>query len=190
MSTHVWLAVFLLCTSVAPCGERPPVIVNGTVLDVRTQQALESRYGTHLQSGRYWYDPASGLWGLEGGPSLGQIVPGLRLGPLAADASVKSLWQRTLVFVNGREIHPRELSYLQGLYGSVGAGRYWLDARGIAGYEGGPPQFDLRAAAMSRRSQGSAGYGRRGAFGNSASDGRCSYYNDVNSGASVLVGDC
>jgi hypothetical protein len=190
MRVHVWFAVFLLCTGAAPCGERPSVIVNGAVLDVRTQRALEARYGAPLQSGRYWYDAVSGLWGLEGGPSLGQIVPGLRLGPLAADASVKARWPRTFVFVNGREIHPRELSYLQELYGSVGAGRYWLNARGIAGYEGGPPQFDLRATAMSRRSQGNAGYGRRGAFGNSASDGHCSYFNDVNSGASVLVGDC
>lgn len=189
MGARFMLLGLLLCMSAVKSGEAS-VLVNGAALDPETQQALEARYGTRLQAGRYWYDAYSGLWGVEGGPSLGQIVPGLRLVPLAANASVRAWWQRTLVYVNGREIHPRELAYLQALYGPVNLGRYWLDARGIAGYEGGPAQFDLRAAAMSRGARQNAGYGRRGAFGNTASDGRCSYYNDVDSGASVLVGDC
>ena len=190
MRVFSWLIVLLLASGAGRIEAQSTVIVNGTTLDAQTRRALEASYGTRLQPGRYWYDSASGLWGLEGGPSLGQILAGMRLGPLAADASVRSRWQRTFVFVNGREIHPRELSYLQDLYGSVGAGRYWLNARGVAGYEGGPPQFDLRATAMSRGSRENAGHGRRGAFGNTASDGRCSYFNDVDSGASVLVGDC
>jgi hypothetical protein len=184
----ILMAVALTCCQVAAATDGA-VIVNGTVLDARVRMALEQRYGTRLQQGRYWYDTMSGLWGMEGGPSVGQIIPGLRLGPLASDASVKSRWLRTFVFVNGREIHPRELSYLQNLFGPVGADRYWLDARGIAGYEGGPPQFDLRAKAIARGA-GGGGYSRRGAFGSTGSDGQCSYYNDVNSGASVLTGDC
>lgn len=189
MRTHCLLVALLLCVSAVQSAEAP-VLVNGAVLDASTQQALEARYGTRIQPGRYWYDSISGLWGIEGGPSVGQIVPGLRLAPMTANVSVRTWWQRTLVYVNGREIHPRELAYLRDLYGSVYPGRYWMDARGIAGYEGGPPQFDLRAAAMSRGVRQDAGYGRRGAFGNTASDGQCSYYNDVDSGASVLTGNC
>lgn len=37
---------------------------------------------------------------------------------------------------------------------------------------------------------GTAGYTRRGAFGNTGSDGDCSYYNDPSNGASVMVGNC
>jgi hypothetical protein len=189
MRAYGWIAVLMLASAACRAGGGE-VLVNGAPLEAQIQRALELRYGTDLLPGRYWYDSLSGLWGLEGGPSLGQILPGLPLGTLAADASVKSFWQHTFVFVNGREIHAREYSYLQGLFGSVNPGRYWLNAQGVAGYEGGPPLFDLRAAALSRRPQGGLGYGRRGAFGNSASDGRCSYFNDVDSGASVMVGDC
>jgi hypothetical protein len=62
--------------------------------------------------------------------------------------------------------------------------------QGIGGYEGGPPQFDLRAAAIAARSQKGESYGHRGIFGNRGSDGECSYYNDPESGASVLTGNC
>lgn len=92
---------------------------------------------TRLIPGRYWYDRVSGLWGLEGGPSQGQIVAGLLMGRLAANASVKNPFMRTGVYVNGREIHPQELRYLIALFGSVPAGRYWMNPNGIAGYENG-----------------------------------------------------
>lgn len=168
------------------------VIVNDEVLDAETHRGLEETYRTKLIPGRYWYDTVSGLWGLEGGPSLGQIVAGMQIGRgLAADASVKDMRSRTFVFVNGREIHPQELQSLIRLYGSVREGRYWLNARGIAGREGGPPEFDLRAAAMARAPQSRGpGYSHRGVFGNTASDGDCGYYNDPASGASVMTGNC
>ncbi|MFQ6094327.1 MAG: hypothetical protein ACE5OR_16905, partial [bacterium] len=50
----------------------------------------------------------------------------------------------TGVFINGRQIHHQELAYLQRLFGYVNPGRYWLDPRGIGGYEGGPAQFNIR----------------------------------------------
>jgi hypothetical protein len=167
------------------------VVVNGEALSPQVVRSLEMQYRTALQPGRFWYDSVSGLWGREGGPSQGQIHAGLNLGgPLAADASVQSRRDKTFVYVNGREIHPQELTYLQGLFGTVTPARYWLNAQGIGGFEGGPPQFDLRAAAMAARSQRGQPYGHRGIFGNTASDGECSYYNDPESGASVLTGNC
>ena len=69
-----------------------------------------------------------------------QIYPGLPLGgPLRADASGGA----TSVFINGRSIHPSELTYLTNLYGPVPPGRYWLNAAGIGGPEGGPATVNL-----------------------------------------------
>jgi hypothetical protein len=185
------LTATCLCLFSADASAQSAVVVNGEALSPQAVRALEMQYRTPLQPGRFWYDRASGLWGPEGGPSQGQIHPDLDLGgPLAADASVRSVRDKTFVFVNGRELHPQELTYLQKLFGAVTRARYWLNAQGIGGYEGGPPQFDLRAAAIAARSQKGEGYGHRGTFGNRGSDGECSYYNDPESGASVLTGNC
>jgi hypothetical protein len=158
-------------------------------LDPVTIAALERAYRTRLLPGSYWYDSRSGLWGDEPGPAKGQIAPGLRLGgALSPRASVGHGAGITGVFVNGRELHPQEVVYLQRLYGQVVPARYWLDARGIGGYEGGPAAFDLRARAIAL--QGGPGYNRRGPGGNTGSDGQCAYYNDPSSGASVMTGRC
>jgi hypothetical protein len=185
----VVLAALLLNLGAARAQSYAAITVNGVALDRDSIAALENAYRTRLVPGRYWYDSRSGLWGHEAGPSQGQIAPGLRLGgPLDARASVGRSAGVTGVFINGRELHPQELVYLTRLDGHVVPARYWLDARGIGGYEGRPAQFDLRARAMAQ--QRSAGYVRRGPGGNTGSDGQCSYYNDPSSGASVMTGNC
>jgi len=183
------LIAFVVWPAAAHAQPYGSILVNGSALDNATITALETAYRTRLLPGSYWYDSRSGLWGYETGPAKGQIAPGLRLGgPLSARASVGYSAGVTGVFVNGRELHPVELGYLQRLYGQVRPARYWLDARGVGGYEGGPAQFDLRARAIAQ--QGGPGYNRRGTFGNTGSDGQCSYYNDPSSGASVMTGRC
>lgn len=117
------------------------VVVNGRALSDRQVAGLASMVG-EVRPGRYWYDPVSGLWGPEGGPAKGQIRAGLPAAPLRADASGGG----TGVFVNGREIHPLEYQRLDALFGYVQPGRYWLNERLVGGFEGGPPQFDLRRA--------------------------------------------
>ena len=182
------VALCLMALATAASAQSSSVFVNGVALDDRSAAALESAYRTRLVPGRYWYDRASGLWGLQGGPSVGVIAPGLSLGgALDARASVGRFAGITGVFVNGREIHPDELQYLRTLYGNVLRARYWLNARGIAGYEGGPPQFNLGAAARQSQQGGSTLY--RGLFGSSGSDGSCSYYMHPN-GSSVMTGRC
>lgn len=115
------------------------VFVNHVRLDDATRRALERGYGVPIKPGRYWYDPVSGVWGLEGGPSAGQIHPGLRLGgPLRHDAS----GGRTPVVVNGRALHPLDVAALQRCVRVI-PGRYWVLANGVGGVEGGPPQFNL-----------------------------------------------
>jgi hypothetical protein len=109
------------------------VIVNGVQIE-----------GAAIPPGDYWYDTVSGLWGYAGGPSQGVTQAGLQAPPLTADASGGG----TNIFINGREIHPQEYYYLVSLYGTVQLGRYWLDATGNVGFEGGPAIANLRTAAQ------------------------------------------
>ncbi len=141
---NLWLLAMLLpLGSIIPYAypDTPQVIVNGVRLSPEAIRALEQQYGVRVQSGRYWYDRVSGLWGYEGGPSWGRIQPGLSLGgPLRPDVSGGN----TGVFVNGRALHPAEVTYLQQCT-PVYPGRYWLNAQGIVGKEGGPPLANLVA---------------------------------------------
>ncbi len=166
------------------------MIVNGKPLTevqlARLRQSVGVPADSPIPAGRYWYDRISGLWGKKGGPTQGQILPGLDLGgPLRADASGGG----TGVLINGREIHKDEVTYLRNLYGTVNPGRYWLNAQGIGGYEGGPPLFDLSAAAAASAGTGGySGYTRRTPFGSIGGDGNCSYYMHPG-GSSVMTCD-
>ena len=152
----------------AQSGPTRAVYINRTKLPADTLQLFESRFGLAIPDGRYWYDALSGGWGQEGGPALGFTYGGLPLGgPLPADISGGG----TGVYVNGRELHPMDLLGLQQLVGPVMPGRYWLDAEGFAGPEGGPPVANLRALAaqgLSRQGRGvNENYGNGGsAYGN------------------------
>ena len=128
------------------------VVVNGVALGSKTKQALEQGYGVPIKPGRYWYDNVSGVWGLEGGPTAGQILPGLKLGgPLKRDASKG----HTGVIVNGRELHEKDVAALQRCL-QVVPGRYWVLANGLGGPEGGPPQFNLAALCGAKAGSGSS----------------------------------
>ena len=111
---------------------------------------------------------------------MGQIMPELDVG---ASLNPHVSGGDTGVFINGRELHSLEVQYLMSIFGRVIPGRYWLNAKGLGGFEGGPPIFNLNA-----RSYGSAsgkGYLRRGPGGATGSDGNCFYYNSPN-GSSVM----
>lgn len=176
---------------------RPEVIINGQPLSPAFLQQYEQQYQTHIQPGRYWYDRLSGLWGVEGDWALGQILPYLDLGgPLAADASGGT----SEVFFNGRRLNAKEIAYLQ-RFTPVYAGRYWLDAYGNVGLEGGPMLGNLVQMAQvagvgpttgggqggRSRGNGSTFY-RNGYTGiGGGSDGRTHYV--IGSDFSVIVGD-
>lgn len=182
--TLVALASLAACATPAAADARD-VFVNGVRLADDTLAALEEAYRTSIPAGRYWYDARSGLWGRQGGPAAGQIQPGLELGgPLQEEASDGN----TQVFVNGRRLPVFELWMLQQLVGPVLPGRYWLDARGNAGFEGGPPLVNL-AAAQRRARAASGGWNRNTPGGNWGGDGECSYYSHPD-GPSVMIGAC
>jgi hypothetical protein len=121
-----------------------PVVVNGVRLSDEQLRQLEQRFKLRIADGTYWYDQVSGAWGMQGGPTIGFTEPHLELGgKLQRDASNGN----TGVIINGRELHQQDVTALRQLTPYVIPGRYWVDARGIGGYEGGPPIFDLQALA-------------------------------------------
>ena len=143
------------------------VFINRVKLPSERVQQTERQYGTLIMDGRYWYDAKCGAWGVEGGPTLGFIFPGLDLpGPMPSDISGGG----TGIFINGREIHVQDQMALQQIFGVTYPGRYWLDAQGNLGIEGGMAIVNLAAAmqAAAGRQYGSA----TGAGGTVASDGQ------------------
>lgn len=143
------------------------VYINRVQLPSERVQQMERQYNTLIMDGRYWYDARCGAWGVEGGPTLGFILPELDLpGPMPADISGGG----TGIFINGREIHVQDQMALQQIFGVTYPGRYWLDAQGNLGIEGGMAIANLAAAmrAAAGRQYGSAS----GAGGTVASDGQ------------------
>ncbi len=133
------------------------VSVNGVRLSPEKVQSLQKQYGIRIVSGDYWYDKISGAWGYAGGPAVGQIYPFLDFGgPMKANASNGN----TSVFINGRELHLRDVRALQQITVVI-PGSYWCDALGNMGFEGGPALVNLWALANAANSRG-AGVKREG----------------------------
>lgn len=174
-------ALLLLCAglgSIPVYGDNSRVIVNSVRLSADKIRLLERQYHVRVRDGRYWYDSFSGAWGFEGGPTVGLIHPGLALGgSLKANASGGT----TGVFINGRELHPYDVAGLQRCT-SVYRGRYWVNAQGIGGVQGGPPLFNLAALCAPRQSSGSKS--SRTWFN---ADGSWSHHSDI-TGISMIGG--
>lgn len=170
----------LLMTSCSKAGssdnsaqQSRKVFFNRVQLTDQQLQSLESMLQSRVQDGKYWYDKTCGAWGVEGGPTAGFIFAGMDLpGPMPVNIS----GGKTGVFINGREVHPLDKQGLEQLFGAAPAGRYWLDAQGNMGPEGGMAVTNLAMAiaqAQSRQGGGSVthGYGGTGARGTLGSDG-------------------
>jgi hypothetical protein len=110
-----------------------PVWLNGVQLAAPDLRELQAVLGRAPVPGRYWYDPHSGLWGLEAHGAGGVTRPDLRVpAPVPAGAS----HGQSGVFVNDRELTAHELAVLAQLLGWTSTppgelrGRYVLDDRG------------------------------------------------------------
>jgi hypothetical protein len=133
-----------------PAPVPSPVTVNGVTLTRDDWEALRQRFNLPADAaGRFWYDNATGAVGREGAGTGTFLAAGLNLGgPLRADASSGT----SGVFVNGRQLTPGEVAFLQGVLGGpIPPGRYAVDAAGNAGPEGQPPVVNLVAAYNQRR---------------------------------------
>lgn len=136
-------------STVAAEGE---LSINGAKLS-ESERSRILELGLRIDPGHYWYDRVNGGWGYMGGPTMGFIAAGLPVAdPLPENASNGE----THVFVNGRNLPVRDWMLLSQLAGQqIAPGRYWLDANGYAGLEGGPALINFVAAA-----QQAAGAGR------------------------------
>lgn len=146
-------------------AEQRAITVNGKAVDaneLRIVQRLEARFG-RLPDGDYWYDAISGVSGVWGGPATGYPGPGLPIGGrLPAHASGGGNGRLTGVFINGRELHRRDVQALMA-YGPVYQGRFWWDAFGNVGVEGQPIRwFNFYDELRKQGRGGGSGYTKDG----------------------------
>ncbi|KAF1863442.1 hypothetical protein Lal_00030469 [Lupinus albus] len=87
------------------------VAVNGQPLSDRVVKKAEKLAGP-IQPGNYWYDFRAGFWGVMGGPCLG-IIPSF-IEEFNYPMPDKCAGGNTGVFVNGRELHEKDLDLLSG----------------------------------------------------------------------------
>jgi len=156
--------------------------VNGVVVDRERIRRLEKENGALIPRGNFWYDKASGAWGIASGPTVGFTAPGVDIGgPLREDASHGN----TGVFINGRQLPLLDVLGLKNLGVPVQRGRWWMDHSGNFGVEG-YPQLLGNVFQYSRGKGGS--YQRTTAGGYIGSDGQTSYFFDPKTGSSVMTG--
>ncbi|KAL1367054.1 hypothetical protein HN51_021111 [Arachis hypogaea] len=87
------------------------VSINGQPLSDRAIKKAEKLAGS-IRPGNYWYDSRAGFWGVMGGPCLGIIPPFIE--EFNYPMSEKCAGGNTGIFVNGRELHQRDLDLLSG----------------------------------------------------------------------------
>jgi hypothetical protein len=165
-------------------AQQRTVVVNRVRLTEQQIQHFEQRYNVKIQNGKYWYDRISGAWGMDGGPTSGWILPGLDLGgSLPADASNG----HTGVFINGRELHAMDVAALMRIT-PVYQGRWWVDAQGTFGAEGGPALGNLWLLARQRGMQPGKAWSVYANGGNSmvaGDENGCTYFNSHDYGTST-----
>ncbi|XVE77255.1 hypothetical protein DITRI_Ditri13aG0047400 [Diplodiscus trichospermus] len=85
------------------------VSVNGHAIPERVVKKAEKKAGP-IRPGHYWYDFRAGFWGVLGGHCLGIILPFIEEFnyPMPENCSGGT----TGVFVNGRELHQKDLDLL------------------------------------------------------------------------------
>ncbi|KAL2336149.1 hypothetical protein Fmac_010595 [Flemingia macrophylla] len=85
------------------------VTVNGQPIPDRLIKKAEKLAGP-IQPGNYWYDFRAGFWGVMDGPCLGIIMPFIE--EFQHPMPDKCAGGNTGVFVNGRELHLKDLDLL------------------------------------------------------------------------------
>lgn len=88
---------------------RTSVSVNGHPIPDRLVKTAEEKSGP-IEPGHYWYDIRAGFWGVMDGPCLGIIPAYIEEFNFVMPEKCSS--GNTYVFVNGRELHQRDLDLL------------------------------------------------------------------------------
>lgn len=125
-----------------------------------------------IRPGNYWYDRRSGMWGYMGTGARGIVRPRLPFGKMRLPRTGTKVW------INGREITLAEAIYLSRLFGAYRPGRYFINANGDAGVEGGPVAVNLIRMYQRKRRAGvirhNGMYSRGGCAG-----GYCSFQSKI-----------
>ncbi|XP_057496953.1 protein ENHANCED DISEASE RESISTANCE 4-like [Actinidia eriantha] len=85
------------------------VTINGHPIPDRTLRKAEKLAGP-VHPGHYWYDFRAGFWGVMGGHCLGIIPPFIE--EFNYPMPENCAGGNTAIFVNGRELHPKDLNLL------------------------------------------------------------------------------
>ncbi|VVB13881.1 unnamed protein product [Arabis nemorensis] len=88
---------------------RSDVSVNGNPVAERLVKMAEKQAGP-IRPGNYWYDYRAGFWGVMGGQCLGILPPFIE--ELNYPMPANCAGGTTSVFVNGRELHQKDLRLL------------------------------------------------------------------------------
>ena len=129
---------------VGPANPGTKIYINGLELTPDEVIYLETLLGSTIPPGRYWLDE-NGNFGQEGYPAIVNVYQ--LLYPTVPEPGVPGVSPSnpdTNIYVNGLELTPDEVFYLETLLGStIPPGRYWLDENGNFGYEGYPPLVNI-----------------------------------------------
>jgi hypothetical protein len=174
-----------LADSTSPTPQATPssrtVTINSKKISDQDLSAFEQTYRLRIKDGDYWYDKRTGAWGYTGGPCVGFIMANLDVGAsLRENASNGD----TGVVVNGRELHRLDVWRLKQVT-PVWPGRYWMDAQGSFGYEGGPMLGNIWLAAA-RAAWGSTATSGGGGGGSVKREGILSTYDKC---GAVVIGN-
>ncbi len=183
----------MLVALLALIASTEETVVNGEPLSAAQKQQLEARYNLRPAPGRYWYDRATGAFGHEGRETAGFLPPGL---PISAALRADASNGRTGVFINGRQLHDNDVAAFRAAGIPVMAGRYWVDAAGNCGYEGGPAILNLFAMMNAAKNRGYAGSRSSKVYGSptgndrnwSGGDGKGGAYFSDSKGNLIITG--
>lgn len=146
-----WLLGAVVLAGMTPTAAVAAVFVNGVELKAAELKSQARQLGYVIPDGRYWYDRMTGAWGREGQGTAGFTIAGLALGgPLRADASNGG----SGVFINGRQLADSDIAGFAAMGIPVYQGRWWVDASGSGGIEGGSASFNLRLLAQQAAAAG------------------------------------
>jgi len=131
--------------------------INGQPVSM-TQSMMLASIGLPLMRGaRYWYDKTAGLYGFEGGPTMGQGIPNM---PGFAELQPNASNGMTGVFINGRHLPIQDVMGLQRMGIPWTPGRYWMNSFGQYGYENSPyPIGQINLGIAVHGQGGGGGYG-------------------------------